>query len=261
MTEVARQEPAQREGSTADTAISKGKIVEFAWHLKKQGRRQTTINTYVSYLNSLMVNGVNIQDPEAVKDFLARASWKDASKHTLCHLYSTFLKFQNLHWEPPSYRPQRKIPFIPTEQEIDRFIAASGKKLAAALQTAKETAMRIGEISKLKWTDIDFQKQILFCNDPEKNCNPGVYNISPELTSMLNTLPRKKEYLCGPSPRNLMTLIHSTRKTIMRKLSEPRLAAIGFHTLRHWKATTLYHQTQNVLLVKEFLRHKTWIQL
>jgi hypothetical protein len=42
----------------------------------------------------------------------------------------------------------------------------------------------------------------------------------------------------------------------MRKLCEPRLAAIGFHTLRHWKATTLYHETKNPLLVKEFLRHK-----
>jgi len=250
-----RQEAAQREG-TADATISKGKLVEFAWHLKKQGRKQTTIDTYRSYLNILVCNGVDIQDPEAVKDFLARTTWKDTSKQTLCHLYSTFLKFQKLQWEPPAYKSQRKIPFIPTEEEIDRFIAASGKKLAAALQTAKETAMRIGEISRLKWTDIDFQKKIVFCNDPEKNCNPGIYNVSSKLIGMLNTIPRRREYIFGPSPRNLRTLIAATRKTILRKLNEPRLAAIHFHTFRHWKATTLYHETQNVLLVKEFLRHR-----
>lgn len=233
LTEVTRQETAQREGTAPDQATIKGKILEFAWHLKKQDRKQTTIKTYVSYLNSLLDNGVNIREPEAVKDFLAKASWKDSSKHTLCHLYSTFLKFLNLQWEPPSYHSKRKLPFIPTEDEIDRFIAASGKKLAAALQTAKETAMRIGEISKVKWTDIDFEKSIVFCNDPEKNCDPGVYSVSPKLISMLNMLPRKGDYIFGPSPRNIMTLIHSTRKTIMRKLGEPRLAALGFHTLRH----------------------------
>jgi integrase len=30
---------------------------------------------------------------------------------------------------------------------------------------------------------------------------------------------------------------------------------IGFHTFRHWKATSIYHQTKNILLVKEFLGH------
>jgi len=74
--------------------------------------------------------------------------------------------------------------------------------------------MRLGEISKLKWTDVDFEKNIIFCNDSEKNCNPGVYNVSSKLIAMLNTLPRRGEYIFGPSPRNLKTLLHSTRKTI-----------------------------------------------
>ena len=30
---------------------------------------------------------------------------------------------------------------------------------------------------------------------------------------------------------------------------------ISFHIFRHWKATSLYHQTKNILLVKEFLGH------
>ena len=50
--------------------------------------------------------------------------------------------------------------------------------------------------------------------------------------------------------------IRSEQTSLLRAAREPRLAAIGFHTLRHWKATTLYHETKNPLLVKEFLRHK-----
>jgi integrase len=49
---------------------------------------------------------------------------------------------------------------------------------------------------------------------------------------------------------------HLQRKRIARKLSNPRLLQIHFHTLRHWKATTLYHQTKDILYVKEFLGHK-----
>jgi len=41
-----------------------------------------------------------------------------------------------------------------------------------------------------------------------------------------------------------------------QKLKNPRLLRIKFHTLRHWKATMLYHQTQDILYVKEKLGHR-----
>ncbi len=41
-----------------------------------------------------------------------------------------------------------------------------------------------------------------------------------------------------------------------RKLQNPRLLRISLHTLRHWKATMLYHQTKDILYVKQFLGHK-----
>lgn len=31
---------------------------------------------------------------------------------------------------------------------------------------------------------------------------------------------------------------------------------MGFHTLRHWKATMEYHKTKDILRVKELLGHK-----
>jgi integrase len=32
---------------------------------------------------------------------------------------------------------------------------------------------------------------------------------------------------------------------------------IHFHTLRHWKATDLYHRTKDLLYVQQFLGHKS----
>ncbi len=40
------------------------------------------------------------------------------------------------------------------------------------------------------------------------------------------------------------------------KLSNPRLLKISIHTLRHWKATDLYHKTKDILYIKDYLGHK-----
>lgn len=47
------------------------------------------------------------------------------------------------------------------------------------------------------------------------------------------------------------------RKRLATELQNPRLIRISFHTLRHWKATTLYHQTKDIYYVKEFLGHRS----
>jgi len=44
------------------------------------------------------------------------------------------------------------------EREIDDLIASCTKRIAVALQIAKETGARIGEIFRLKWTDIDLER-------------------------------------------------------------------------------------------------------
>jgi integrase len=44
---------------------------------------------------------------------------------------------------------------------------------------------------------------------------------------------------------------------IAERLQNPRIRRISFKTLRHWKATTLYAKTKDLLLVKETLGHRS----
>lgn len=54
-------------------------------------------------------------------------------------------------WEPPpKTRVERKLPFIPTEAEIDQLIAGMGKKTATFLQVLKDTGARSAEARKLQ---------------------------------------------------------------------------------------------------------------
>ena len=47
------------------------------------------------------------------------------------------------------------------------------------------------------------------------------------------------------------------RKRLATLYKNPRLLQIHFHTFRHWKATTLYHQTKDLLYVQRFLGHRS----
>jgi integrase len=46
------------------------------------------------------------------------------------------------------------------------------------------------------------------------------------------------------------------RRGIVEKLQNPRILRISFKTLRHWKATTEYHRTKDILHVMQMLGHK-----
>ena len=55
----------------------------------------------------------------------------------------------------------------------------------------------------------------------------------------------------------MKSMFLKSRNKLASKLQNPRLLRISFHTLRHWKATTLYHQTKDPYYVKNFLGDKS----
>jgi integrase/DNA-directed RNA polymerase subunit RPC12/RpoP len=239
----------------SDPATVKGKIVEFAWWMKKEGYSPETIRTYIAILQILHKQNVDLFNPESVKEYLAKLKRSQAYKHTTIAAYTLFLSKQGLKWDPPKCDVTRKLPFIPTEKEINDLIAGCGKKTAAFLQLLKETAMRPGEANRLEWTDIDFQRRTITLNKPEKRSKPRIFHVSSELIAMLNALPKTNRRIFPGSIASRRRAFSLTRKRIAEKLQNPRLQRISFKTLRHWRATMLYHQTKDPLYVKEFLGH------
>ena len=112
-------------GDKTDLTDLKGKILEYAWNMKKQGYAETTIRLNQTALNVLMDREANLRDPESVKETIARQNWSPNRKRNVIIAYTSFLKFIGLSWEQPRCTLTRKIPFIPTEQEIDDLIAGN----------------------------------------------------------------------------------------------------------------------------------------
>ena len=162
-----------------------------------------------------------------------------------------------ISWHKPAYRPTEQLPFIPQEKQIDQLIYSAGKKMAAILQLIKEMAWRIGEARQLEWESIDSEKNRIILNNPEKRGNPRVFKASSELMTRIMALPRKCEKVFGEASRHsyeggLLCL----RKRLARELKNPVFLKITFKTIRHWKATMLYHQTKDILYVMKFLGHR-----
>jgi integrase len=248
-------------------------IVRYLIYMKNQGYRNATIEAKNAQLNRLIKLGANLNDGESVKK--AVASLNEASesyKLLLCITYEGFAQKHGIPWTKPNYKQNSPLPFVPHETEIDALIAGSGKKTATLLKLLKETAMRLGEAWQIEWKDLDINNRTIICNHPEKNSRSRAFNnLSPDLIMMLQSMPQRSQYIfsCSRQPINKedhrthmnnlkkqQGLLGHQRRRTSTKLKNPRINRINYHSLRHWKATQLYHQTKDILYVMKFLGHR-----
>jgi integrase len=147
-----------------------GKITEYLWHLKKEGRKDYTLIAHRKVLMRLVKHGANLLNPETVKEVIANEKVHVNTKVHYIGVYSSFAAWLGIYWKPPEIRCIRKIPWIPTETEIDQLIAGFKTRAAIFLMILKETIARCGEIWAVEWKDLN--GNVLAINAPEKNSNP-----------------------------------------------------------------------------------------
>jgi len=233
-------------------------IDAFLTWMKNQGYREATIYSRGKRLRRLQKLGANLNDPESVKATIAnQVNWKEGMKEAAVFAYDLYAKRNNITWERPRYKAIRQLPFIPQEREIDDLIAGVNREIALLLLIAKDTGARAGEVFNLKWTDIDFVAHTISIS-PEKNSNPRMCRMSKRLQNVLECYPQRQENIfCQyKTLLNLRRTFERQRTRLSIRLANPRLNKITIHTLRHWKATTEYSKTKDILYVMQVMGHK-----
>jgi integrase len=236
----------------------KAKIVEYSFWMLKEGYAESTILSRTKLMKIMVKRGANLFDPESVKEIIAKQKcWSAGRKANAVNAYTSYLIMTGGKWDPPKYNRVKKLPFIPTEAEVDQLIAGCGPKTATLLQLLKETGMRIGEAWRLKWNEIDMVNNTVRVT-PEKGSNPRIFKLSGNLMAMLDSMKRraKNSRVFCKSLKSKRRCFEKQRKTVARKLKNPRIREITFHTLRHFKATMEYHKTKDILHVMKVLGHK-----
>lgn len=141
------------------------------------------------------------------------------------------------------------------EKELDQLIAAcKSKRMAAYLQTLKETFADPSEALRLRW--IDVSGNTISINNPVKGHRPRQLKVSSKLIAMLNALPKTSERIFPTTYQSIVTCFMKVRQRTAQNLQNPRFKAIKLTTFRHWGATMTYHYTKNILLVQKLLGHK-----
>jgi len=211
-------------------------------------------------LNNLDIVKIWLSDKENKGNFPKVCTWSNKTKVKFVDTYAAYLRFMELSWTPPNYTVPERLPFIPTEEEIDALIASCGTLTATVLQALKETGMRIGELTQITPTDIDTQRKTISVT-AEKGSNPRILPISDKLIGMIMNLPKDSratyKTVFQPHKDTLRDYLSSQRKIAAQKLNNPRLMKISFHTFRHWKGTMLYLDFPDMDYVRKFLGHKS----
>jgi len=234
------------------------KLNDFLEWMKLQGYKQTTIDRRQAALIRLQRLNANLEAPETVKEIISKQEhWKESQKQVVVFAYDLYAKHYGLFWERPFYEAIRELPFIPQERELDDLIAGVSKEISLLLLIAKETGARAGEIYELLWTDIDFESKTLSIR-AEKNSNPRRFTLKPKLLNMLECYPKTTERIFNhyKNLKDLRRTFERQRKRLAYKLSNQRLNQIKIHTFRHWKGTTEYDKTKDILHVMQTLGHK-----
>jgi len=241
------------------------KIFQFAWWLKKEGYRDSTIKSKIEILQRLVRLGANLFDGESVKTIIATQKWSDGRRANVIYAYTLFAAWAGVkNWVPPRISIEEKIPWLPLERELDDLISGCSLKISCFLQLLKETGFRAGEAFRLRWADIDFIAGIITLNCPEKKSKSRQFRISRKLLGMLANLKQQmniqdlnEKVFRYSSLASLRRTFEKQRKKLALKLQNPRLQKISFHTIRHWKATITYHTTKDILYTMRLLGHKS----
>jgi len=203
----------------------------------------------------------NLWDSEKVREYIKASKSTNRRKNNVSYAYKDWCNWKGFDVVIDHYKEETPgLPYVPLERELDQIIAGFGKKYSCLLQLLKETGFSPIEAMRLTPMDFDLERKIVTLNAPAKNSNPRQFRISNQFIAMVTPLiskTRPNQRIWDWKPNSMRPHFIRRRSEIAEKLGNPKLNKISMKTFRHWKATTEYHRTKDILYVKELLGHKS----
>ena len=135
--------------------------------------------------------------------------------------------------------------------ELDDILRASeSEELGRVVQLVLETAMRRGEISTLRWENIDLKNKSILLRDT-KNGDTRPVPLSSRAIKLLKALPRRIDGgVFGMLP-------DSITRAFDRACQRAGVEHLRFHDLRHEATSRLFEKGLNPMEVASITGHKT----
>jgi len=229
--------------------------------LKLKGYSKKTVSAYVFHVSKFIESGLN------PREFLLKLINKGKSKETVrvagfaIKFYLSIKAKQNkeinkIIEKTPNQKRDKKFPIILSKKEIENMIICTknfGHRTMIMLTYS--TGMRASEVINLKWTDIDFNRNIIHIK-LAKGSKDRIVMLSPKLKKNLKSLDiEKKGHVFKTNRNNKYSL--RTIELIVKKVAEKARIKkhVTPHTLRHSFATHLLEQGIDIRYIQKLLGH------
>lgn len=140
------------------------------------------------------------------------------------------------------------------EKKLLEAAEACGGQISLVIRFVLETAMRRGEVGKMRWSHLDFQSRVL--EVPEtKTGVPRRVPVSSRALAVLRSIPRRLDDKVWEM--ELDSITHAFGR-VCRKAGLPDLR---FHDLRHEATSRLFEKKLDMMEVATITGHKTLAML
>jgi integrase len=159
-----------------------------------------------------------------------------------------------------SFVPHKKTKKnLPTDAEFQALIDASETPFKELIIVLKNTLARVGELNKLKWSDVDFSRRTITLSTNKtggRGKREDILPLNDEALAALRSLKEwwgidEMEYVFGgwyPS----RGYKHEKLTLRCKRAGVPR---ITFHTIRHYAASRLSSMGVPIKVIQDLLRH------
>lgn len=255
----------------------------FGRYYQEKGQFNTRPQQTITRLNNLRtclnVKYVHEIDEVSVNNFIAEYRQKVSNStinRYLCllsvvlntardewHIKTTHFKISKLKLKEPA----ENIKFIKDWSTAQKIIDRAPAHLKPIIYTALYTGLRLGNILRLKWEEVDFVNNRIIVKVKDKTKQGGKNLTIPmidKLAEILKSQPRINEYVFNYRNHPITSIQHAWQGIFYKKkangsygteLKDAELKYINFHGLRHTAATWILQKTNNLRITKEILGH------
>jgi site-specific recombinase XerD len=228
---------------------------------KLRGYSSKTTRNYAYFVNKFLASQ---KTPRRYLLSLIDRKCSDETVRSACFaikFYFKTIKKDNLDVQDilnnlPNVKREKKLPVILSKEEIEKLISVT-KNLNHRLiiQIGYSSGLRVSEIINLKWSDIDFDRNIIHIKNAKgkkdrivmlsRRAKENLIALTDNTEGYVFLTNRKEKY----SDRTIQKIIENSAKRagILKKITP--------HTLRHSFATHLLENGTDIRYIRDLLGH------
>jgi len=193
--------------------------------MQNNGLKQGTLKA-VNYQLKYLDKNIDLMKPEQVKAFIAQMKQANSYKQCMVKAYNYFADINGIQRLETHFKYQRKIPLIPSSENVRKIISASSKKYATIFTILDETGLEEQELASITRAYID-EKQGIINAQGCKGHKSRSFKLKPETAEMLRQyLNKYTEEKPFPDSHYQSEIWERTRNKLADKLQQPELKKI-----------------------------------